>query len=157
MKTETSFMSAALAEAGEALVHGEVPVGCVAVSEGEVIARGFNRRETASDPTAHAEMIVLREAARKLGRWRLSGVTLYVTLEPCAMCAGAMILSRIDRLVYGCEDPKAGAGGSVFDILREPRLNHRIEVASGVLREECGSLLKDFFARRRVENGTMEQ
>jgi tRNA(adenine34) deaminase len=156
MKTDTSFMSAALVEAREALRHGEIPVGCVAVHNGEVIARAFNRRETWFDPTAHAEIIVLRETARKLGRWRLSGVMVYATLEPCAMCAGALILARVDRLVCGCPDPKAGACGSVHDLIRDPRVNHRMEVVSGILEDECGTILKEFFAERRAENGTME-
>jgi tRNA(adenine34) deaminase len=151
-QADESFMRESLGEAETALGQGEVPIGCVAVVDGEIIARSHNRRETWADPTAHAEMIVLREAARKLGRWRLSGVSLYVTLEPCAMCAGAMVLARVDRLVYGATDPKAGACGSVFDILREPRLNHRVEVVPGVLEAACGSVLKRFFAMRRDEN-----
>src|SRR5512147_913092 len=116
-------------EAGEA---GEVPVGAVAVFEGRVVGRGMNAREETLDPTAHAELLAIREAARALGRWRLSGVTLYVTLEPCAMCAGAMVLARIDRLVYGADDPKAGAVGSLMDLSRDPRLNHQFAVEGGV-------------------------
>jgi tRNA(adenine34) deaminase len=143
------FMAIALEEARRAMDDGEVPVGAVVVCNGEVIARAYNLREGLQDPAAHAEMLALREAARKLGRWRLTGATLYVTLEPCAMCAGALVLARIDRLVYGCNDPKAGACGSIFDIVREPRLNHRMEVLCGVLEEECRSALKEFFANRR--------
>ena len=154
MTTDESWIQESLREAREALSFGEVPIGSVAVFNGEAIARASNRRESWADPTAHAEVIVLREAARKLGRWRLTGVTIYATLEPCAMCAGAMILARTDRLVYGCTDPKAGACGSVLDVIREPRMNHRIEVTSGILEEECRSILKEFFAGRRVENGT---
>ena len=146
-------MKEALLEAREAAAIGEVPVGCVIVHDGEIIARGHNLREVFNDPTAHAEMIVIREAAKKLDRWRLSGATVYVTLEPCSMCAGAMVLARPDRLVFGCDDPKAGACGSVFDILRESRLNHRMEVTSGVMKGECQSTLKKFFADRRRENG----
>jgi tRNA(adenine34) deaminase len=146
---DEKFMAAALKEARQAIEVGEVPVGAVLVYEGEVLARAHNLREGLQDPAAHAEMLVLREAARKLHRWRLTGATLYVTLEPCAMCAGALVLARIDRLVYGCDDPKAGACGSVFDIVREPRLNHRMVVQSGVLEEECRSTLKEFFASRR--------
>jgi tRNA(adenine34) deaminase len=149
-------MSLALEESCRAMENGEVPVGALVVHNGEIIARSHNLREGLQDPVAHAEMLVLREAARRLGRWRLTGATLYVTLEPCAMCAGALMLARIDRLVYGCEDPKAGACGSVFEIVREPRLNHRIEVVRGVLQEECQSVLKKFFANRREENGAME-
>lgn len=151
------FMSLALEEAREAAALGEVPIGCVVVHDRQIVARGHNLREVLEDPTAHAETMAIREAARKLGRWRLTGTTVYATLEPCAMCAGALVLARIDRLVYGCEDPKAGACGSVFDIVRDPRLNHRIEVRSGVLEEECRSVLKEFFENRREENGALEK
>jgi tRNA(adenine34) deaminase len=149
---DTRFMKEALAEAHRAETFGEVPVGCVVVHAGEIIARSHNLREAWLDPTAHAEMVALREAARKIGNWRLTGTTLYVTLEPCAMCAGALVLARIDRLVYGCDDPKAGACGSVLDVIREARLNHSIEVASGVLEKECGRLLRGFFSRRRAKS-----
>ena len=150
-------MHEALDEARQASEEGEVPIGCVVACDGAIIARAHNRRETWNDPTAHAEIIALREAARKLGRWRLTGVTLYVTAEPCAMCAGALVLARVDRLVYGCSDPKAGACGSVFDITREPQLNHRIEVVSGVLAEDCSQVLKEFFESRRTSIRTLEQ
>ncbi len=138
-------MSEALALARAAAEAGEVPVGAVALYEGGVVGRGANRRESARDPTAHAELLAIQEAARSLGRWRLSGVTLVVTLEPCAMCAGAMVLARIDRLVYGAPDPKAGAAGSLLDLTHDPRLNHRFPVERGVMADACGDLLKDFF------------
>lgn len=144
------MMALALREAAGAAAHGDVPVGAVIVQEGVVVARAHNERERRQEPSAHAEMTALRDAAGKLGRWRLSGCTLYVTLEPCAMCAGALVLARVDRVVYGCDDPKAGACGSVFDIVREPRLNHRIEVVRGVLVDECEAVLKEFFAGRRT-------
>ena len=143
------FMRLALREAERALEHGDVPIGAVVVREGEVIGAAHNERELRQDPTAHAEVIALREAARALGSWRVLDGVLYVTLEPCAMCAGAIVLARLPRVVIGTTDPKAGAAGSVFDILSEPRLNHRPEVASGLLALECGALLSDFFAPRR--------
>jgi len=145
-------MALALEEARRAMGDGEVPVGAVVIHDGEIIARAHNLREGLQDPVAHAEMLAVRDAARKLNRWRLMGATLYVTLEPCAMCAGALVLARIDRLVYGCVDPKAGACGSLFDIVREPRLNHRIEVVRGVLQGDCQSVLKGFFAIQREKN-----
>jgi tRNA(adenine34) deaminase len=143
-------MRLAIREARLALAHDDVPVGAVIVdAAGDVIATGHNERELRQDPSAHAEMIALRAAARAIGHWRLLGTTLYVTLEPCAMCAGAIVLARIPRVVYGTADPKAGAAGSVLDILAEPRLNHRPEVTRDVLQPECAALLKDFFAARR--------
>src|SRR5512146_1409043 len=144
-----SWMREALALAREAGERGEVPVGAVAVLEGRVVGRGANARESAHDPTAHAELLAIQDAARTLGRWRLSGVTLVVTLEPCAMCAGAMVLARIDRLVYGASDPKAGAAGSLMDLSADPRLNHRFPVERGVMAEEAGELLRTFFRTRR--------
>jgi tRNA(adenine34) deaminase len=147
---DQAMMALALDEARGAAAHGEVPVGAVVVHDGEVIARAHNLREGLQDPSAHAELLALREAARTLGRWRLTGCTLYVTLEPCAMCAGALVLARIDRLVYGCDDPKAGACGSVVDLVREPRFNHRPEVVGGVLSEACGQILTEFFSSCRV-------
>jgi tRNA(adenine34) deaminase len=147
-------MRAALDEARAAAAADEVPVGCVVVHEGRIVGRGGNRRETAQDPTAHAEMLAVAEAARALGSWRLEGCTLYVTLEPCAMCAGAIVLARIPRVVYGATDPKAGAAGSVVELLRHPRLNHRADVLAGVLAEECGRLLVEFFAARRANAKT---
>lgn len=139
----------AIEDAGAALDHGDVPIGAVVVCDGVVIGTGHNEREMRQDPTAHAEVIALREAARTLGSWRVLDSVLYVTLEPCAMCAGAIVLARVPRVVFGCTDPKAGAAGSVLDVLAEPRLNHRPEVAGGLLADECAALLVDFFASRR--------
>src|ERR687894_2314274 len=143
------FMRLAIREAHEALTHDDVPIGAVIVHEGEVIAAGHNERELRQDPTAHAELLVLREASRVLGSWRVLDCVLYVTLEPCAMCAGAIVLARVPRLVYGTVDPKAGAAGSVLDVLAQPRLNHRPQVAGGLLAPECAALLTDFFGSRR--------
>jgi tRNA(adenine34) deaminase len=143
------FMRLALREAERAPGHGDVPVGAVIVREGEVAASGHNERELRHDPTAHAELLAIREAARALGSWRLLDCVLYVTLEPCAMCAGAIVLSRLPRVIYGASDPKAGAAGSILDILAEPRLNHRPEVAAGLLAEESSLLLREFFGSRR--------
>lgn len=143
------FMRLALREAARALEHEDVPIGAVVIHGGEVIGAGHNERELRSDPTAHAEMIALREAARTLGSWRVLDAVMYVTLEPCAMCAGAIVLARLPRLVYGTTDPKAGAAGSVLNVLDEPRLNHRPQVQSGLLAEECAELLRAFFAPRR--------
>ena len=143
-------MGEALALARRAGEAGEVPVGAVALLDGRVVGRGWNRREGDRDPTAHAEMLALREAARTLGRWRLTGVTLVVTLEPCAMCAGAMVLARVDGLAFGAPDPKAGAVGSLLDLSSDPRLNHRFPVERGVRAEECGELLRAFFRDRRA-------
>jgi len=142
-------MKEALALARDAAARGEVPVGAVAVLDGRVVGRGANARESERDPTAHAELLAIRDAARTLGRWRLSGLTLVVTLEPCAMCAGAMVLARIDRLVFGASDPKAGAVGSLMDLSADPRLNHRFAVERGVLADEAGELLRAFFRARR--------
>jgi tRNA(adenine34) deaminase len=143
------FMRMALREAERAREHEDVPIGAVIVRDGELVATGHNERELRQDPTAHAEVIALREAARVLGSWRLLEVVLYVTLEPCAMCAGAIVLARVPRVVFGAHDPKAGAAGSVLDVLDDPRLNHRPEVAGGLLGPECGALLSAFFASRR--------
>jgi tRNA(adenine34) deaminase len=147
--TDADFMREALALARAAGERGEVPVGAVAVCEERIVGRGANAREGARDPTAHAELLALQEAARTLGRWRLGGVTLYVTLEPCAMCAGAMVLARIDRLVFAASDPKAGAAGSLLDLSCDPRLNHRFPVDRGLLADEAGDLLRAFFRARR--------
>ena len=148
--TDKEWMQRALDEADAAAAAGEVPVGCVLVdAAGSELARAHNLRETEQDPTAHAEMVAVRSAAAHIGSWRLEGVTAYVTLEPCAMCAGAIVLSRVPRVVYGCTDPKAGAAGSVLDVLAEERLNHRPEVVGGVRADECAQLLRDFFATRR--------
>jgi tRNA(adenine34) deaminase len=143
------FMRLALREAARAGEQGDVPIGAVVVRAGEVIAAGRNERELRQDPTEHAEVLALRDAATAGGSWRVLEATLYVTLEPCAMCAGAIVLARVPRVVYGASDPKAGAAGSVLDVLGEPRLNHRPEVEGGVLGEECGDLLSGFFASRR--------
>jgi tRNA(adenine34) deaminase len=149
-EADERFMRLAIEQAELAVAHGDVPVGAVIVDErADVIATGHNERELRQDPSAHAEMIALRSAAEHIGHWRLLGTTLYVTLEPCAMCAGAIVLARIPRVVYGTDDPKAGAAGSVLDILAEPRLNHRPDVTKGVLQTDCAALLKDFFASRR--------
>ena len=143
------FMRLAIREAERALEHDDVPVGAVVVAGGEVIGAGHNERELRQDPTAHAELLALREAARHLGSWRVLESVLYVTLEPCAMCAGAMVLARVPRVVWGATDPKAGAAGSVLDVLGEPQLNHRPESAGGLLAEESADLLRRFFAARR--------
>ena len=154
---DTTFMDEALREARVAAEEGEVPVGAVVVHGGKVIARGRNRKEQSHDPTAHAEVLALREAAAVFGAWRLSGATLYVTLEPCAMCAGAVVQARIDRLVFACRDPKAGATGSLMNLVQDGRLNHRVELTEGVRSEEASGLLKDFFrARRRGRAGCGE-
>jgi tRNA(adenine34) deaminase len=143
------FMRLALREAEAALEHDDVPIGAVVVRDGEVIGAGHNERELRQDPTAHAEILALREASRALGSWRVLDAVLYVTLEPCAMCAGAVVLARVARVVYGTVDPKAGAAGSVLDVLAQPRLNHRPDVAAGLLAEECAALLTEFFGSRR--------
>jgi len=142
-------MQAALDEALAADEAGEVPVGAVVVREGRIIGRGHNQRETLHDPTAHAEMLAITAAASELGDWRLSGCTLYVTLEPCAMCAGAIVLARVDRLVFATDDPKTGACGSLYTITTDPRSNHQVSVTRGVLQEPCAAILRDFFARQR--------
>jgi tRNA(adenine34) deaminase len=147
---EVAGMGVALDEARLALSHGDVPVGAVVLSPaGDVVGRGHNERERLADPTAHAEVLALRAAAVALGSWRLSGCALVVTLEPCTMCAGALVLARVDRLVYGAVDPKAGAVGSLWDVVRDPRLNHRPAVVGGVLAEESGELLRSFFGPHR--------
>jgi tRNA(adenine34) deaminase len=143
------FMRLAMREAERALAHGDVPIGAVLVRDGELLCAAHNERELRQDPTAHAEIVALREAARAAGSWRVLDTTLYVTLEPCAMCAGAIVLARVPRVLYGASDPKAGACGSVLDVLCEPRLNHRPEVRGGLLGQECGELLSEFFASRR--------
>lgn len=147
------MMQLALAEAARCLEWGDVPIGAVLARGEDVLARFGNERERRRDPTAHAEILALRAGARAEGTWRLDGCTLYVTLEPCAMCAGALVLSRTERLVYGAADPKAGYAGSLGDIVRDPRLNHRLEVVSGVLAEESGELLRRFFQQRRGPSG----
>lgn len=147
---DSVWMRAALEEAARAEALGEVPVGAVIVRAGEEVARGHNLTHTSNDPSAHAEMIAIRRAAERLGHWRLLDCTLYVTLEPCAMCSGAIVLARIPRLVYGAVDPKAGMCGSLGNLVQDPRLNHRVELTAGVLAEECGAVLRDFFRARRA-------
>ncbi|MDP2807255.1 MAG: tRNA adenosine(34) deaminase TadA [bacterium] len=146
---DLSYMRRALKLAHKAALNSEVPVGAVVVYGNKIVGRGWNQVETRKDASRHAEIIALKQAAKKLGRWRLTGCTLYVTLEPCAMCAGAMVLARIDRLVFAASDPKAGACGSVFNIVEDTSLNHRIKVDMGLLGKEASDLLKDFFKKRR--------
>ena len=150
--TDQHFMNAAIAQAMIAENNGDVPVGAVITHQNQIIAKGYNQRHQLSDPTAHAEIIALTAAAEHIGNWRLEGCTIYVTLEPCPMCAGALVLARIDRLVYGCDDPKTGAVKSLYNIVQDDRLNHRLEVTSGVLADESSALLQDFFSHRRNEN-----
>jgi tRNA(adenine34) deaminase len=145
MRLHEAFMRIAIEEAQKAGEIGEVPIGAVIVRNGEIVGRGYNRRETEKDPTLHAEMIAIREASERLGGWRLIGCTLYVTLEPCPMCAGAIVQSRIEQVVYGARDPKAGCAGTLMDLLNEPRFNHQVPTVAGVLEDECGQLLKEFF------------
>jgi tRNA(adenine34) deaminase len=147
--SDVQWMTRALELAELAASKGEVPVGAVLTKDDEIVAEGHNLTVTANDPTAHAEVVVVREAAKKLGDWRLTGCTLYVTLEPCAMCAGALVLSRIERLVFGASDPKAGMVGSLGNLVQDERLNHRMEVTGGTLADASGDLLKDFFRARR--------
>ncbi len=149
--SDEAFMQQALVLAREAAELGEVPVGAVAVLDGEVVGTGFNRREVDRNPLAHAEMLAMDAAARRIGAWRLSGVTVYVTLEPCAMCAGGLVQSRVTRLVFGASDPKAGAVGSLYNLVEEPRHNHRLQVTSGILADESRLLLKTFFGRLRTK------
>lgn len=146
---DVKLMRLALEDAERAAAHGDVPVGAVIARDAEVLARAGNERELRGDPTAHAETLALRAAAEVIGSWRLEGCAMYVTLEPCAMCAGALVLARIERLVFGAADPKAGFAGSLGDLVRDPRLNHSIEVETGVLELEAGALLRDFFRDRR--------
>ena len=154
IKTDEQGMRLALGLAERAADNDEVPVGCVIVHDGIVIGRGHNQTDRLQDATAHAEIIAIGAASNTLGSWRLNECTMYVTLEPCAMCAGAIVLARVGRLVYGAPDPKAGACGSVLDVIHEPRLNHRVEVFEGVLEDECGAILREFFKRKRKTNGS---
>jgi len=149
IEADQAYMRAAYHEAVAALEHEDVPVGAVVVHEGKIIGRGRNQREQLQDPTAHAEMIAITSAAAHLTCWRLEGCTMYVTLEPCAMCAGALVLARIQRLVFGAQDPKAGACGSLMNLCADARMNHRMEITEGVMAEECGQLLREFFALQR--------
>lgn len=146
------YMRMAIDQAYIAEENGDAPIGCVIVYENQVIAKAYNQREQLNDPTAHAEIIALTQAAEFVGNWRLNGCTIYVTLEPCPMCAGALVLGRLDRLVYGVEDPKTGAVKSLYNIVQDKRLNHRLEVTAGILQEDCRKQLQEFFLRRRREN-----
>jgi tRNA(adenine34) deaminase len=148
--SDDELMRAALKQAERAASWGDVPIGAVVARDGEVLAAAANERERRKDPTAHAEIIALRAAAERLGTWRLEGASVYVTLEPCPMCAGALVLARIARLVYGPQDPKGGAAYSLYNIVQDPRLNHQIEITTGVLEEECASLLRGFFEESRA-------
>ena len=148
-KSHEYWMLRAIAEARKAEAKDEVPIGCVIVRDGRIIARGHNLRETTQDPAAHAELIAIRKAARKLGSWRLLETTLYVTLEPCTMCMGAIILSRIPTVVFGCFDPKGGAAGSLYDLSNDPRLNHSVDMVPHILQERCSALLSEFFSALR--------
>ena len=150
------YMREALAEAEKAYALGEVPIGAVVVLDGEIIGRGHNQRELLRDSTAHAEVLALREAARRMGDWRLNGTVVYSTIEPCPMCAGAMVQFRVKTLVYGAADPKAGAVDSVIDVVRQPRFNHQVEVVAGVLEEECRSIITRFFRELREKKDTGE-
>jgi tRNA(adenine34) deaminase len=149
MRTDQEWMRHALALARECATHDDVPIGCVVVAGDAEIGAAGNERELRQDPTAHAEILAIRQAAASTGRWRLEGCTLYVTLEPCAMCAGAVVLARLDRVVFGAPDPKAGFAGSLGNLVQEPRLNHRAQLTAGVLEDECGEVLRDFFQARR--------
>jgi tRNA(adenine34) deaminase len=150
---DETFMRQAIKEAGKAFAENEVPVGCVIVHDGRIIGRGYNRTESLQDPTAHAEMLAITSAAEHLGSWRLNGATVYCTIEPCAMCAGALVLARVRRLVFGAADPKFGACGSIFNIVSDPGTNHRIAVTTGYLEGECAAIMREFFKmRRRKEN-----
>lgn len=152
LSVDERYMRMAIDQAYIAEENGDVPIGCVIVLESRVIAKAYNQREQLHDPTAHAEIIALTQAAEAVGNWRLDGCTIYVTLEPCPMCAGALVLGRLDRLVYGTDDPKTGAVKSLYNIVQDPRLNHRLEVTAGVLAEDCRAQLQAFFQRRRNEN-----
>jgi tRNA(Arg) A34 adenosine deaminase TadA len=151
------FMRLAIDQARIAAEKGDVPIGAVIVYQDTIIARAHNQRELLTDPTAHAEIIALTQAASYIGYWRLHGCTMYVTLEPCPMCAGALVVARLDRLVYGCDDPKTGAVKSLYNITQDDRLNHQLEVTSGVLADDCSKLLQDFFQQRRGKNGQPSQ
>jgi len=152
LKDDRRYMKTAIEQAKIAEENGDVPIGAVIVYKNQIIGKAYNQRQQLNDPTAHAEIIALTQAAAFVQSWRLNGCTMYVTLEPCPMCAGALVLGRLDRLVYGCDDPKTGACKSLYNIVQDERLNHRLEVTSGVLEEQCREQLQEFFARRREEN-----
>ena len=151
-KQDERYMQVAVEQARIAEENDDIPIGAVIVCDNRIIGKAYNQREQLNDPTAHAEIIALTQAAAALENWHLNGCTMYVTLEPCPMCAGALVLARVDRLVYGCDDPKAGACKSLYNIVQDERLNHRLEVTSGVLAEQCSKLLQGFFQKRRTEN-----
>jgi len=151
LAVDERFMQTAIGQAQIARDNGDVPIGAVIVKDNQLIAKAYNQRQQLQDPTAHAEIIALTQAAAAVGNWRLHNCTMYVTLEPCPMCAGALVLARIDRLVYGCDDPKTGACKSLYNIVQDERLNHRLEVTAGVLAKECKQLLQDFFEQKRVQ------
>ena len=153
---DNRYMKLAIDQAFIAEENGDVPIGCIIVHENKVIGRAYNQREQLQDPTAHAEIIALTQAASSLESWRLLDCTMYVTLEPCCMCAGALVLARMKRLVYGCDDPKTGAVKSLYNIVQDDRLNDKVEVTSGVMADECSTLLQMFFKRRRIENNQLE-
>lgn len=155
--TDTDYMQLALAAAATAQLRGEVPVGAVVVVNDQVVATGYNERELAHDPTAHAELLAMRRAAQALGHWRLCDAEVYVTLEPCPMCAGAMVNARVKRVIYGCDDPKAGAVRSLYQLVEDPRLNHRVQVVSGVLADESSAMLKSFFANLRAKRASVTE
>jgi tRNA(adenine34) deaminase len=147
------WMAIAIDQAYQAQEAGDVPIGCVIVYDGKVVGKAHNQREVLQDPTAHAEMIALTQASEAVGYWRLCGCTVYVTLEPCAMCAGALVLARVDRVVFGCREPKTGACGSLYNIVQDERLNHQVEVTEGVSGDECGRIMSDFFREKRARKG----
>jgi tRNA(adenine34) deaminase len=151
-KEDKRLMRLAIEQAQIAEENGDVPIGAVIVYQEQIIGKAYNQRQQLQDPTAHAEIIALTQAAAFMENWHLNGCTMYVTLEPCPMCAGALVLSRMDRLCYGCSDPKSGACGSLYNIVQDQRLNHRVEVTSGVMEEQCRQQLQNFFAKRRIEN-----
>ena len=156
LEQDQRFMTIAIDAADIAGDNGDVPIGAVIVHQGQIIAKAYNQREQLQDPTAHAEIIALTQAAQAMESWRLNDCTIYVTLEPCPMCAGALVLARLERLVYGCDDPKSGAVKSLYNIVQDERLNHRLEVTSGVLTDQCSGQLQDFFQRRRNENAKLK-
>lgn len=151
MKDDSYWMQRALQLAGKAAALGEVPIGALIVRDETIIGKGFNQRESKTDPSAHAEMIAIRQASRRQQAWRLTGTTLYVTLEPCPMCMGAILLARIERVVFGCHDPKGGAAGSLYDLSNDPRFNHQVKLTSGIMQTECSTILSDFFRALRRE------
>lgn len=155
VKDDNYWMKRALALAKKAESIGEVPIGAILVKDGEIVGRGFNRRESLKDPTAHAETIAIRKASRKLDAWRLTGTTLYVTLEPCPMCMGAIILARIDRVVFGCFDPKGGAAGSLYNLADDCRFNHRVKLTIGIMQDECSRILSGFFKNLRTKKKSL--